>query len=89
MDERHGPPALCLQALGGSKSRTTQLRSLEELGMQDRTMRGIEFVRMVKHIGQSRGNLSQAVAMAENTRAPARVVDVLKAAVGAGVPGGG
>ena len=51
-----------------------------------RTVRGHEFARLVRHLAQARGKLSEAVALAEGSAAPSRVVAVLKAAQGAGAP---
>jgi hypothetical protein len=54
-----------------------------DLGQYDDAMRGNHFALMVKHYARAKGNMSEALGFAEETGAPQRVKDVLKAAVGA------
>jgi Phage capsid family len=60
------------------------MRSLQELGERDHLMRGFEFARLVKCYAAERGRVPNALQLAEKSRAPARVVACLKAAVTAG-----
>src|SRR5262245_6992116 len=64
------------------------MRSLQELGAMDTLQRGFEFVRAVKHFAAARGELEQAVILAQNSRAPEKTIALLKAAVGSGGPPG-
>jgi hypothetical protein len=60
------------------------VRTLEELAATDRTMRGLEFARLVKHYAGARGRMENALTDAEQSKAPERVRNVLKTAVTAG-----
>jgi hypothetical protein len=71
------------------------MRSLAELGDQDRFMRGIEFCRLAKHFAAGGGNWWGVVEAAERSGAPERVIAAAKhmnsvartkAAVGAAGP---
>jgi hypothetical protein len=65
------------------------MKSLAELGSQDMLMRGGEFCRAARIYARERGDLQNAAALAETSREPERVRQVLKASVGAGSLGGG
>ena len=59
------------------------MKVLADLGAQDTALRGAEFCRVVRHWGAARGSPTDALELAEQSRAPSRVVEVLKATVGA------
>ena len=65
------------------------MRSLQDLGDQDRSLRSVEFGHLVKSFAAARGSWAGAALIAEQTRSTPRVVEVAKAAIGAAGPGTG
>ena len=54
------------------------MKSLEELGDQDRFTRGIEFCRLAKHFAANNGQWTSAAATVEMSRPPERVIEAAK-----------